>query len=209
MRFSIFGLVLMGLLVGCKSEVKDQTEAVDTTDSIVEVEVSSTPPPKQVPPKKELNEMEKNQVNSVMTKMMLNQDIKTFTSMMVSAEMTDKLSTEEGPFTVFAPESRAFNDFPQDRINQMVNPNNRTELTSFIDGHIVQGNYDLARITGELQQNSSLQLETLAGNQITLQRSGEGVTISDATGNKVAVIQADILGYNGVVHTLDGVLENN
>ena len=209
MKFSIYGLVLIGFLVSCKSDVKDQSEGVDTTDTIVEVEATSTPPPRKVPPKKDLNEMEKNQVNSIMTKMMLNLDVKTFTSMMVSAEMTEKLSTEDGPFTVFAPDSRAFNDFPQDRINMMVNPNNRDQLVSFINGHIVEGLYDLARISEELEINTSLKLQTIAGSELTVQSSGDGVSISDAQGNTVTVLEADIIGYNGVVHTLDGALENN
>jgi uncharacterized surface protein with fasciclin (FAS1) repeats len=36
--------------------------------------------------------------------------------------------------------------------------------------------------------------------------SDTGVTLTDASGNTVSVVQADIEAGNGVVHVIDGVL---
>ena len=45
---------------------------------------------------------------SVMTKIMVTPELSRFASTLVSANLTNMLSTDEGPFTVFAPDNTAY-----------------------------------------------------------------------------------------------------
>ncbi len=47
---------------------------------------------------------------------------------------------------------------------------------------------------------------TLSGQDISVNRSGSAVTVTDALGNTSAVVTADVAIDNGVVHVIDGVL---
>ena len=50
-------------------------------------------------------------------------------------------------------------------------------------------------------------VETVNGATFTVNVGDDGsVTLTDATGNEVGVVQTDITTSNGVIHVIDGVL---
>jgi uncharacterized surface protein with fasciclin (FAS1) repeats len=49
-------------------------------------------------------------------------------------------------------------------------------------------------------------VKTVNGDELTINVDGGKVTITDAKGNTVNVIKTDIVGSNGVIHVIDGVL---
>ncbi|PQB03766.1 fasciclin domain-containing protein [Aureitalea marina] len=207
-KYLVLSLVVL-LFTACKNEVKEGSSDSDKTDTITDASPMNTEVRRVIPVKKELSELEKNQVNSLMTKIMLNTELRTFSSITVSAQMTDMLASEEGPFTVFVPESLAFNQVPQETINELVNPSNKEGLVNFLNGYIVDGLYDAESITAQLAEKGSLSLESRAGTTLTLNQTTSGIQIEDSDGNKARVVQADIVGFNGVVHSLDAVLGLN
>jgi len=99
----------------------------------------------------------------------------------------------EGPFTVFAPNDAAFAALPEGLLEKLLLPENIAVLTSILTYHVVAGNV--------------LSTDVVAGDAASLEGStlalttDMGVMVNDAT-----VIQADVVGSNGVIHVIDKVL---
>ncbi len=99
----------------------------------------------------------------------------------------------EGPFTVFAPNDAAFAALPEGLLEKLLLPENIAVLTAILTYHVVAGNV--------------LSTDVVAGDAASLEGStlalttDMGVMVNDAT-----VIQADVVGSNGVIHVIDKVL---
>ena len=99
----------------------------------------------------------------------------------------------EGPFTVFAPNDAAFAALPEGLLEKLLLPENIAVLTSILTYHVVG-----AKV---------LSTEVVAGDAASVEGSNlalatdMGVMVNDAT-----VIQADVVGSNGVIHVIDKVL---
>lgn len=107
--------------------------------------------------------------------------------------------------TVFAPSNEAFaaalEAFDAANLNQLVARIGGIEnLQTVLGFHVVPA---VAFSTDLAATNN---FTTLAGQQLTVTRGASGVTVTDATGNTVNVIAADVAIENGVVHVIDGVL---
>ncbi len=99
----------------------------------------------------------------------------------------------EGPFTVFAPNDAAFAALPEGLLEKLLLPENIAVLTSILTYHVVAGNVlstDVVAGDAPTVEGSTLALTT-----------DMGVMVNDAT-----VIQADVVGSNGVIHVIDKVL---
>src|SRR5690606_24768779 len=55
-------------------------------------------------------------------------------------------------------------------------------------------------------QEGSQTVPTLSGENLTVVRTGNEVTVTDASGKTYRVVAADVAVENGVVHVIDGVL---
>jgi uncharacterized surface protein with fasciclin (FAS1) repeats len=98
----------------------------------------------------------------------------------------------EGPYTVFAP-----NDDVLDNLALLTLLRNRGTASVVLLNHVVEGNLtaeDLVGMDGET-------LTTLAGNELAVAVDGDTVTVGG-----VSVVEADLVGSNGVVHIIDGIL---
>ena len=191
--------LLMIAFISCKNDTKgDQEPTSSETEEVT-----------QAPPKRELTDQDRNQINSLMTKLMLNPEFKTMSSMAVSAGLTEMLSSSEGPYTLFAPEGPAFNDVPQDSINHLVNPENLEELIRFYKGHLVEGEFDSVYITQALQKEGELQFTTMAGSILTVQKRGSDLIVRDEQGREARISSSDLKSFNGVIHGLDRPLGIN
>ena len=111
----------------------------------------------------------------------------------------------EAAITVFAPSNGAFeaalDAFGVDDLSQLVTKIGGEEnLQSVLGFHVVPA----VAFSKDLSATNTF--TTLAGQDLTVNVSGSGVTVTDATGNTVNVIAADVAIDNGVVHVIDGVL---
>uniref|UniRef100_UPI00404AC6CA fasciclin domain-containing protein n=1 Tax=Fulvivirga sp. TaxID=1931237 RepID=UPI00404AC6CA len=108
--------------------------------------------------------------------------------------------------TVFAPTNDAFGDaleaYGVSDLNQLVAElGGLDNLVSVLGFHVVPAtafSHDLA--------DGEQMFETLAGQMLTVNKSGDGVTVTDANGTTYNVVTADVAIANGVVHVIDGVL---
>lgn len=102
----------------------------------------------------------------------------------------------DSPITVFAPTNDAFTAAG---IDPTTTPT--TALAQVLSYHVVVGQ----ATAGELTDGQVL--VTAEGGTLTVGIDGESVTLTDAAGNTVNVIKADVRTLSGVVHAIDGVLD--
>ena len=128
-----------------------------------------------------------------------NDDFSTLVTAVDSADLAETLSGD-GPFTVFAPVNDAFAALPPGTLDSLLLPENQDQLTAVLTYHVVPQE----AMSDDL--SDGMTVTTVQGQPLTVGVTDAGVTLTDATGNTVSVVQADIEAGNGVVHIIDGVL---
>lgn len=117
----------------------------------------------------------------------------TFTRAVEQAGMSDKLNAT-GPYTLFAPTDAAFGKLPSGKLDSLFKPENKEELVSLVNYHVMDGR----RAVGEIGKWKSA--KTLNGQAAPVQMAGKNVSIDGAI-----VTSADIDACNGVLHGIDKV----
>ena len=108
----------------------------------------------------------------------------------------------EGPFTVFAPTDDAFAALPAGTLDTLL-ADPTGDLAAILTYHVVEGEVMAADVVGLDGQ----EVTTVNGATFTVNVGDDGaVTLTDAAGNEVAVVQTDVDASNGVIHVIDGVL---
>jgi uncharacterized surface protein with fasciclin (FAS1) repeats len=100
-----------------------------------------------------------------------------------------------GPFTVFAPTDEAFAKLPPGTLENLLKPENKSQLQAILTYHVVPGKVmasDAAMLTSA---------KTVNGQSFRITESGSGLMVDKAT-----VIKADIPASNGVIHVIDQVI---
>ena len=195
----LFVFLFVLIMVSCKNDVKEEQEVVAPQQT----EKTSITKGK----KTELTQEQVDQINSVMSRLMVNPELKKFSSLLVTVGLTDILSTDEGPYTVLAPSNKAFDSLNVEKWNFLLNPVNKEALTTLLKAHIVKGNFDSAVMLQSIKKNNgNLKLETLEGENLTVSKQEMDIIISDGKNGAATMTQSDINGSNGVVHVLDAVL---
>lgn len=108
-----------------------------------------------------------------------------------AAGLTETLSNE-GPFTVFAPNDDAFAKLPEGTVEGLLK--DKEKLTAILTYHVVSGKFKASDV---MDMKSA---KTLQGSELKINTS-DGVKVNDAK-----VIQPDIMCTNGVCHMIDSVL---
>lgn len=99
-----------------------------------------------------------------------------------------------GPFTIFAPTDAAFEKLPAGKLENLFKPENKQELVSLLNYHVVNGRKPLVDI-GKWQN-----ARTVNGQQAPVKLTGDQVSIDGAL-----VTTGDIGSSNGVIHGIDKV----
>lgn len=107
----------------------------------------------------------------------------------------------KGPYTVFAPTNAAFSELPDGELNELLLPSSRKRLIQFLAYHVVKG-----RLTSD-QLKDGQALTNLSGRTLTVHKQGNDITIKDGRGTVAEVLQADIRATNGVVYSINRVLQ--
>ena len=108
-----------------------------------------------------------------------------------AAGLTETLSNE-GPFTVFAPNDDAFAKLPEGTVEGLLK--DKKKLTTILTYHVVSGKFKASDV---MDMKSA---KTLQGGELKSDTS-DGVKVNDAK-----VIQSDIMCTNGVCHMINSVL---
>lgn len=120
-----------------------------------------------------------------------NPALSTLNGLVIKAGLSDTLKTG-GPFTVFAPTNEAFKAVPAATMADLAQ--HPEKLKDVLTYHVVPGKAMAADV-----KNSNV--KTVNGANVALAKAGDFVTVESG-----AVITANIVSTNGVIHTIDTVL---
>lgn len=110
-----------------------------------------------------------------------------------AADLTAMLKAT-GPYTIFAPTDAAFAQLPKDTLENWLKPENRAELISVLEYHLVHGRITPSDI-GRMHDTPTVQ-----GGKVTIRMADGRVTIDDAN-----VSLQDMPSRNGVIYAIDKV----
>ena len=122
-----------------------------------------------------------------------NGSFKTFGKAIEYAGLSDTLRGT-GPFTIFAPTDAAFDKLPAGALEELFKPENKKELVSVLNYHVVNGRKHVADI-GKWEA-----AKTIGGQSAPIKLTNDKVSIDGAQ-----VTSADIDSSNGVIHGIDKV----
>jgi branched-chain amino acid transport system substrate-binding protein len=139
-------------------------------------------------------------VMSVAEIAMMNPDFSTLVeAVLLSPQVLGALTTEGAEFTIFAPTNDAFAAaFEALGITGVGDLDSET-LTAVLMYHAIDG----VTLAAALVEAGSGSVVTLLGEELTFEVV-DGVVVLN--GGQATVIMADVLGTNGVIHVIDGVL---
>ncbi len=106
----------------------------------------------------------------------------------------DSLLLEQGPFTIFAPNNNAFNQIPEETLNDLLADS--AALRELLLYHVAAEELNSTEIT-ELAS-----ITTAQGEQITVTVENGNVFLNETN----QVIDADRRSENGIIHVINGVL---
>ena len=108
----------------------------------------------------------------------------------------------DAPFTVFAPIDDAFAALPAGTLDTLL-ADPTGELAGILSYHVVEGEV----MAADVVDLDAQEVTTVNGATFTVNVGDDGaVTLTDAAGNEVDVVQTDVDANNGVIHVIDAVL---
>jgi len=137
-------------------------------------------------------------------------DHTTLVAAVKAAGLVDTLSGP-GPFTVFAPDNRAFGKLPDGTVPMLLKPENKDKLTGILTYHVVPGRLsaeDLWKMVGD--NGGKAELKTANGQSLWIKRVGnKHLAVWDAKGHAGRITISNVMQSNGVIHVIDNVVQPN
>lgn len=125
----------------------------------------------------------------------------------VKATNLDDILEKSGPFTIFAPSDAAFQRFSSEKMEELINAKDKSELKSLLTYHIVAGQLTASRILRAMcQGNGKASFTTVQGKKLLAHLDGYDIVLTDPMGNTARITTADLNLKNGVVHEIDSVI---
>lgn len=130
----------------------------------------------------------------------LSADHATLIRLLEASGLTKQAAGKE-QYTVFAPTDAAFSVLSERFLRELLLPSSKKRLIRLLAYHVVKG-----RLTSD-QLRDGQTLTNLTGQILVVHKQGDYITIKDGRGTVADVIQANIRTTNGVVYTINKVLQ--
>jgi uncharacterized surface protein with fasciclin (FAS1) repeats len=115
----------------------------------------------------------------------------------VAASGLDSVLSGDGPYTVFAPSDRAFENLEKGVLDNLLKTENKSKLRELLNYHVVAGKINFKDLKdGE-------KLKALNGKELHVHVKGGHVKIEGAE-----IQSHDLASSNGVIHSMDSVMKN-
>jgi uncharacterized surface protein with fasciclin (FAS1) repeats len=112
-----------------------------------------------------------------------------------------------GPYTLLAPSDEAFAKLPPGRLDALLKPEGKEDLTRLLTGHVLPGTMLAADINKAIDAGKGKALlVSMAGGTLTATREGDRLVLTSADGAKATVSGTEQVYGNGVVHPVATVL---
>lgn len=133
-------------------------------------------------------------------------DHTTLVAAVKAAGLVDVLNSE-GPFTVFAPVNKAFDQLPAGTVETLLMKENQQLLAKVLTYHVVAGSWDSRSIDKLIKEgNGKAEVNTVAGGKLWILMEGKDIIVQDEKMGKAKVTIKDVYQKNGVIHVIDSVL---
>ncbi|WP_179381531.1 fasciclin domain-containing protein [Jannaschia marina] len=141
--------------------------------------------------------------DDILTNLRTSAEHTTFVKLAEAAGLEATLATD-GPFTLFAPDDKAFADLPGETVARLLSPEARAELTRILTCHVVPDALSAEALADQIAAGQGRAvLDTLGGCTLIASGAAEGLTLRSAAGGEAAVQIADIRSTNGLFHVID------
>ena len=116
-----------------------------------------------------------------------------------------------GPFTVFAPDNRAFDKLADGTVPMLLKPENKGKLTGILTYHVVPGRLSAEDLWKMVDDNGGkAELKTANGQTLWIKRVGDKhLAVWDAKGHAGRITISNVMQSNGVIHVIDNVVQPN
>lgn len=184
-------------------EDQETTAMADTDESNMDQTAMSNSEMADAEISEENTELE---TNSIAAKAMSNDNLSTLVTALQAAEL-DQMMKEEGSYTVFAPTNNAFSKLPEGTVENLLKPENKEQLKSVLQYHMVSGKIMSDQLVSAIKSNNgSYTFKTVTGEDLTAMMNGDQIVLKDGQGNTSHVVQGNVQAANGVVHVIDDVI---
>lgn len=116
----------------------------------------------------------------------------------VQAAEIEHVLVNAGPLTVFAPVNSAFEALPAGTVENLLKPENKSDLAKILTRHAAPGSYDISGLRREAEKGRKLYMAT--GEYLEVTVEGEEVFVAGAK------IVATIPTSNGIIHVIEQVI---
>ena len=141
------------------------------------------------------------QTSNVVELAVATDSLSTLVTAVTTAELATALSTADATYTVFAPDNDAFAGLPDGLLTALLTGGFKKHLIEILLYHVYA---DGAVLSTDLAATQDITM--MNGEVLTVASSDAGVTVTTTAGETATVTTADVVGTNGVVHIIDGVL---
>ncbi|MDB5133905.1 MAG: fasciclin protein [Mucilaginibacter sp.] len=130
-----------------------------------------------------------------------------FTNAIKTAALTDNFKSN-GLITVFAPTNKAFGQLVAGKLDTLLLPAHKAELTGLILNHALTGIISSKDIEKQIKAgNGKATFTTLSGGILTARiNENRNIVLTDETGGESVISRFDIRQSNGMLHITTGVL---
>ncbi|MES2277964.1 MAG: fasciclin domain-containing protein [Bacteroidota bacterium] len=133
-------------------------------------------------------------------------DYTTLLSAIKTAGLTETFESK-GPITIFAPTNSAFAKLPAGKLDSLLLPSHKFELSSVLTYHAIQGKVSAKDIARNIREHKgTATYVTLAGSKIAATiDTNRNIILTDETGGQCIISQFDVEQSNGMLHVVNSV----
>lgn len=124
-------------------------------------------------------------------------DFKTLVAAIEAAGVQDAV-VNAGPLTIFAPLNSAFEKLPAGTVENLLKPENKSQLAFILVNHVAPANYPDKQLIKEAQKGRKLYMAS--GKYLTVENKEDGIYVGGTKILKTVKVS------NGWIHVIDDVL---
>lgn len=169
------------------------TQMQDQTGNVPDREQLSNP----VSYQDMFDDVENTEQYDVMTLARMDENLSTFVQLVEQAGLEQSFDFVE-PITLFAPTNEAFQSMSKERYEYLRDPENRDELISVLQAHVIPSEVP------SIAFSDNQQIVDSEGNEIPVdtEMQGNAVFVGGAE-----IVRSDIEASNGIIHVVNGVID--
>lgn len=116
----------------------------------------------------------------------------------VQAAQIEHVLVNAGPLTVFAPVNAAFDALPEGTVENLLKPENKSDLATILTRHAAPGSYNMDALRREARKGRKLYMAT--GDYLEVIVDGDDVMVGGAK------IVGTVPASNGIIHVIEKVI---